>query len=211
LSEEPEIAYRFEGLAQQNFFAFAKDSSDPFLSDNLGRGSLAVDDENLEAEATIFEAAFSPVPVLATLQNSRTMGRVFTGDKYQFDGFTFNLIDPVVIRDFSPRVALLSEAEASLDILIGANAINYEVNQSALDFNRALTTNWRLLSTATDRAKIVKALFLLDLSDVEALDFTRPVYVEYFGEYFYIQKIEQFKPDRRESCFVTLVKIGQDG
>jgi len=50
-------------------------------------------------------------------------------------------------------------------------------------------------------------LFLLDLEDIVNLDFTRPVYVDYFGEYFYIESINQFKVNKRESCFVTLVRI----
>lgn len=207
LSEEPQISYNIGGLAQRNFFTFANDDKDPFLPQNLGRGALIIQDENLEAESAVFSSAFAPVPVLSTLKGTRTMGKVFTGEKYTFDGFQFNLNDPLTVEDFGPRVAILSPAEVSLEILADQNEINYEVNQSALDFQRALANNWRLLRAVTDRGKVVRALFLLDLEDVREIDFTRPVFVEYFGAYFYKQKIEQFKINRRESCFVTLVKI----
>lgn len=208
LSEVPEVAYSLDGFAQANFWEFAGDDKDPLLDPNAGRGRLNVDNENLEAEKVIFSSKFSPVPVLPTLQNSRTMGRVFTGEKYTFDGFNYNLNEDLKLADFGPRVAILAPAEASLDIQIDANEINYEVNASALSFERALRDNYRLLSGVVDNTKVVEALFLLDLPDVQRLDFTRPVYVEYFGDFFYIEQIKQFKVNKRESCFVRLIKLG---
>ena len=135
------------------------------------------------------------------------MGRVFTGEKYTFDGFNYILNDDLKLADFAPRIAVLSPAEASLDILIGANEINYEVNASALSFERAVRDNYRLLDAVTDNTKIVEALFLLDLSDIQNIDFTRPVYVDYFGAFFYIEQIKQFKINSRESCYVRLVNL----
>lgn len=208
ISEEPLIGFQLEGFARRNFYRFAGDDKDPFLEPNEGRGEIVVANENLEAEKDIFVSKFSPVPVLPTLQSSRVMGRVFTGEKYTFDGFTYNLNEDLKIDDFAPRVAILSPAEASLDIQIGANAINYEVNAGALSFERALSDNYKLLNTVLSNTKVVEALFLLDLVDVQSLDFTRPVYVETFGDYFYIEQIKQYKVNRRESCFVRIIKLG---
>jgi hypothetical protein len=208
LSEEPTVTYQLEGFAQLNFYDFAGDDKDPFLQPNEGRGVVTVINQNLEAEKVVFESKFAPVPVLPTLQASRTMGKVFTGDKYTFDGFNYNLNEDLKINDFAPRVAILTPTEASLDVQIGANAINYEVNAAALSFERALRDNYRILSNVLDNTKVVEALFILDLPDVQRLDFTRPVYVEKFGDYFYIEQVRQFKVNRRESCFVRLVKLG---
>ena len=207
LTQEPTISFQIEGLAQKNFFQFAGDDDDPFLPDNLGRGTVEVNDLNLEAERVLFETPFSPVVVLPSFQGTRTMGRVFTGEKYTFDGFEFILNEPLVVEDFAPRVAMLSAGASTVDIIAGLNTINFEVNPGALDFSRALANNWRLLNAVIDRGKVVKALFLLDLEDVRNVDFTRPVYVDYFGAFFFKQRIEQFKINQRESCFVTLIKI----
>lgn len=208
ISDRPEVSYRLEGFAKRNFYEFAGDDKDPLLEPNAGRGVVTVANENLEAEKVLFKSKFSPVPVLPTLQNSRTMGRVFTGEKYTFDGFAYNLNEDLKINDFGARIAILAATEASLDIQIGANEINYEVNAGALSFERALSDNYRFLNAILDNAKVVEALFLLDLADVQALDFTRPVYIEYFGDFFYIEQIKQFKVNRRESCRVRLVKLG---
>lgn len=208
LSEDPEIGYQLGGFAQRNFYEFNGDDKDQLLQPNAGRGSFLVDNVNLEPEKSIFKSKFSPVPSLPTFQGSRVMGRVFTGDKYTFDGFNYNLNAELKIEDFAPRLAILTPAEASLDILIGANAINYEVNAGALSFERALRDNYQLLDTVFSNTKVVEALFLLDLSDVRNLDFTVPVFVDYFGDFFYIEQIKQFKVNRRESCFVRLIKLG---
>lgn len=208
LTQKPEIGYQLEGFAQRNFYRFAGDDKDALLEPNEGEGQIDVSNENLEAEKEIFVSKFAPVPVLPTLQKSRVMGRIFTGEKYTFDGFNYNLNEDLKIQDFAPRVAILSPAEASLDIIADANEINYEVNASALTFERALRDNYRILSTVLDNTKVVEALFLLDLRDVQSLDFTRPVYVDYFGDFFYIEQIKQYKVNRRESCFVRLIKLG---
>lgn len=208
LSEEPTVNYQLEGFAQRNYYDFAADDKDPFLQPNEGQGVVTVTNANLEAEKVIFASKFAPVPVLPTLQTSRTMGRVFTGEKYTFDGFNYNLNEDLKIEDFAPRVAILTPTEASLDIQIDANEINYEVNAGALSFERALRDNYRILGGVLSNTKVVEALFLLDLPDVQRLDFTRPVYVEKFGDFFYIEQIRQFKVNKRESCFVRLVKLG---
>lgn len=208
LSEKPQIDYQLEGFARRNFYSFAGDDKDTFLEPNEGRGEITVDNENLEAEQDIFTSKFAPVPVVPTFQSTRVMGRVFTGEKYTFDGFTYNLNENLKIEDFAPRIAILSPTEASVDISANANEINYEVNASALTFERALRDNYKLLTTVLDNTKVVEALFLLDLRDVQGLDFTRPVYVDYFGDFFYIEQIKQYKVNKRESCFVRLIKLG---
>jgi hypothetical protein len=208
LAEDPEIGYQLEGFAQRNFYEFAGDEKDILLQPNAGRGSFLVDNVNLEPEKSVFKSKFSPVPSLPTFQGSRVMGRVFTGEKYTFDGFNYNLNAEIKIEDFAPRIAILAAAESSLDIIVGQNEINYEVNAGALSFERALRDNYQLLDTVFVNTKVVEALFLLNLSDVRNLDFTVPVYVDYFGDFFYIEQIKQFKVNRRESCFVRLIKLG---
>jgi len=208
LSEEPEIFYALDGFAKKNYWEFQGDDKDLYLEPNAGRGQLSVDNDNLEAERVVFTSKFSPVPVLPTLQSSRTMGKVFTGEKYTFDGFDYILNQDLKLTDFGPRIAILSPAEASLDIQVDANEINYEVNASALSFERALNDNYRLLRAVVDNTKVTEALYLLDLADVQRIDFTVPVYVEYFGDFFYIEQIKQFKVNKRESCFVRLIKLG---
>lgn len=208
ISERPSITYQLEGFAQRNYYRFAGDDKDPILEPNAGRGRIDILNVNLPAEKDIFVSKFTPVAVASSLQDSRTMGRIFTGGKYTFDGFDYNLNADLKLQEFAPRLAVLSASEASLQIQESGNETNYEVNAGALSFDRALRDNYRVLRTVFENTKVVEALFLLDLRDVQALDFSRPVYVDYFGDYFYIEQVKQYKVNRRESCFVRLIKLG---
>ena len=207
LSEEPEIFYTIENFAQSNIYKFAEDDKDVFLLDGFGEGSISVFNENIQTENVVFKSKFAPVPVVSTFIGLRTMGKVFTGDKYTFDGFNFILNNPSKIDQFTPRLAIISESEASLQIIENGNLINYEVNPLALNFDRSINNSYKMIRSVLQNTKVIKGLFLLDLEDINNLDFTVPVFVDYFGEFFYIESINQFKINKRESCFVTLIRI----
>jgi hypothetical protein len=208
LTDEPEVMYSIDNFAQQNLYSFANDDKDRFLNPLSGQGSIFVQNANIETSKTVFESKFAPVPTSGTFNGDLLFGRVFTGEKYTFDGFNYNLIEPLNIEEFKPRLAILSESESVLDVSLGLPTdINFNVIPLALDFERSINDNYKLIRSVLVNTKVVKALFLLDLEDITNLDFTRPVFVDYFGEYFYIESINQFKVNKRESCFVTLVRI----
>jgi hypothetical protein len=208
LTDEPEVMYSIDNFAQQNLYTFANDDKDRFLDPLSGQGSIFVQNANIETSKTVFESKFAPVPTSGTFNGDLLFGRVFTGEKYTFDGFNYNLIEPLNIEEFKPRLAILSESESVLNVSLGLPTdINFNVIPLALDFERSINDNYKLIRSVLVNTKVVKALFLLDLEDITNLDFTRPVFVDYFGEYFYIESINQFKVNKRESCFVTLVRI----
>jgi hypothetical protein len=208
LTDEPEIIYTLDDFAQSNIYKFIEDDKDRFLPTLTGQGFINVQNSNLQSEKILFESKFAPVPVFPAFNGELNMGRVFTGEKYTFDGFDYILNQPFKIEDFKPRITVLSESQSLLDVSAGLETdINFNVNPLLIDFERAINDNYNLVRSVLDNTKIVKALFLLDLEDITNLDFTRPVFVDYFGEYFYIESINQFKVNKRESCFVTLVRI----
>ena len=208
LTEDPEVFYNIDNFSQSNIYKFAEDDKDTFLISGSRDGSIEIQNNNLPTERIVFESKFAPVPVASTFFGELVMGRVFTGDKYSFDGFNFNLIDSDKIEEFTPRLAVLSESPSILNTSPNnPSLINFNVNPLGLDFERAINDNYNLIKSVLVNTKLVKALFLLDLDDIVNLDFTRPVFVDYFGEYFYIESINQFKVNKRESCFVTLVRI----
>lgn len=208
LTEEPETIYTLDAFAQRNLYRFAEDDKDRNLAPNTGQGSINVFNLNIESEKIAFESKFATVPILPTFNGDLLFGKVFTGDKYTFDGFNYTLIEPLTIDEFKPRIVVLSESESVLDVSPGLPTdINFDVSPLVMDFERAINDNYRLIRSVLVNTKVIRALFLLDLEDITNLDFTRPVFIEYFGEYFYIESINQFKVNKRESCFVTLVRI----
>jgi hypothetical protein len=212
ISENPEVRYSIDGFSQNNYFEFEKDDKDPFLNPNIGRGVLKINNVNLPTEKVLFKSKFAPVPIAPSISNSTQMGKVFTGDKYTFDGFNYNLNEDVKISEFTPRIAILSRVASSILVEGVAGGIpaefEFDVNPSALNFQTSLDSNYKVLSKVVDNTKTVTLLVQLDLSDIQNIDFTVPVFVEYFGDYFYIEQIKQFKVNRKESTFVKLVKLG---
>jgi Icc-related predicted phosphoesterase len=208
LTDEAEVFYNIENFAQSNLYKFANDDKDAFLIEGETDGSINIQNANLPTERVVFESKFATVPQGQVFNGEITMGRVFTGSKYTFDGFTYTLIEPFKIEEFKPRIAVLTEIDSVLDVSVGLTTpTNFTVNALVLDFERAVNDNYNLIRSVLNNTKVVKALFLLGLKDIVNLDFTRPVFIDYFGEFFYIESIDQFKVNKRESCFVKLVRI----
>jgi hypothetical protein len=63
------------------------------------------------------------------------------------------------------------------------------------------------LEDVLSRAKIATVLLRLNASDINQLDFTKPVYIKHFNAYFYINKISAYTPTSNESTKVELVKL----
>lgn len=208
LTDEAEVFYNIENFAQSNLYKFANDDKDAFLIEGETDGSINIQNANLPTESVVFESKFATVPQGQVFNGEITMGRVFTGNKYTFDGFNYTLIEPFKIEEFKPRIAVLTEIDSVLNVSTGLTTpTNFTVNALVLDFERAVNDNYNLIRSVLTNTKVVKALFLLDLEDIVNLDFTRPVFIDYFGEFFYIESIDQFKVNKRESCFVKLVRI----
>lgn len=211
LTDEVETLYVIENFAQRNLYSFAKDDNDVFLSDEQGQGVILVENANLATEKVSFQSKFAPVPVLPAFLGRYPMGKVFTGNKYTLDGGVFILNDVLQIEEFTPRICVVNKTENDLLQVDPQgpvqNTFNWEVNPISTSFSRAIFKNYRLIQSVLVNTKVIKALFLLDLEDINNLDFKIPVYVEYFGEFFYIESINQFKINKRQSCFVTLIRI----
>lgn len=208
-TDEPEIKYTIDAFAQTNLYQFADDNKDVFLADNIGQGVITVDNENLDRERIFFKSKFAPVPVVNTFKNIYRMGKVFTGDKYTQTDTGFVLNEKLKIDSFTPRIAIVIESETNILKVTpdDTTETNWIVNPLALSFDRSIFRAYNLIRSVLVNTKVVKALFLLDVQDITGLDFTIPIYVDHFGEFFYIESINQFKVNKRESCFITLVRI----
>jgi len=182
LTEENETIYIIENFAQQNLYNFAKDDKDVFLSENQGQGIVKVENDNLIREKVAFESKFAPVPVFPSLLGRLKMGKVFTGNKYTLDDGVFILNDVLQIEEFTPRICIVNKTTTDL-LLVDPqipNEFNWEVNPLLTSFSRAIFVNYNLIKSVLVNTKVIKALFLLDLEDITNLDFTIPVFVDYF-------------------------------
>lgn len=81
----------------------------------------------------------------------------------------------------------------------------------ALHFTNLREAHYSLIDAVIKNYKKLRISLRLTASDINQLDFTAPVYLQQFESYFYISKVEDYKPSTRDSCIVELVKLNING
>lgn len=210
LSDEPKVSFKLD-YGKNNIFEYANDTKDIYLNKltNYGRGTLVVDNENVEFEKVKYRAPFSLCAIAPTFDNTRSMGKIFTGDKYTFDGVNYNLDPEAEVEGFDTRVVNLSRSTSNpIQITNGFTVVaNYEVNNTPILFDYVLRNRFSLISDMLIKTKVVEALFNLTQVDFRNFDFRKPVFVDYLNDYFIVNDIKQFKANEVDSTNVTLIRL----
>jgi hypothetical protein len=210
LSNAPQISYKLD-YAKRNLFSYSNDTADTFLNalTNYGQGVIEADNDNLQDEVTKYLAPFSLCAIAPTFNNTRSMAKIFTGDKYVFNGATYDLDPDAKVGTFKTRVVFLSRVTSGLIQIDGETPVtgNYEVNNTPILFDYVLRNKYTLLNDLLFKSKVVKALIRLNPLDFSQYDFSKPVFIEYFNDTFVVNEIEQFKINEVDSTFVTLIRI----
>lgn len=81
------------------------------------------------------------------------------------------------------------------------------VRNDNLNWSYVWDNYYKSFSKILDRTKIVKVLIKLNYADINQLDLTRPVYISRYGNYFYVDIVDQFKFNETDSTYVTLVRL----
>lgn len=210
LSDEPKVSFKLD-YGKNNIFEYSNDTKDIYLNKltNYGRGTLVVDNENVEFEKVKYRAPFSLCAIAPTFDNTRSMGKIFTGDKYTFDGVNYNLDPEAEVEGFDTRVVNLSRSTSNpIQITNGFTVVaNYEVNNTPILFDYVLRNRFSLISDMLIKTKVVEALFNLTQVDFRNFDFRKPVFVDYLNDYFIVNDIKQFKANEVDSTNVTLIRL----
>jgi hypothetical protein len=99
----------------------------------------------------------------------------------------YNIVDNLVNQaDLTDGDAKVVSYPTEKDAVFGAS----------LRWNDLIEDNYTELMAALNRPLIVTAYFIFDLLEFSQIDFFKPVYVNEFNALFYINKIEQYKPNK---------------
>jgi len=212
LSTKPKVSFKLGNYAQSNYFQYSNDESDPFLSalTNYGRGTFSIADTTIDLESEVYTAPFSLCAIDLTLLNdTRSMAKIFTGNKYIFDGTNYNLDPDAKIEGFKTRIVKLNRSTTSLLQITGGTTIaaNYEVANNNILFQNVLNQRFSLLNDATKKTKVVECFIRLTTVDIENFDSTIPIWIDYFNDYFYINNVSEFNLTASESTLVTLIRL----
>jgi hypothetical protein len=213
LSESPELKYRMDEYGQNSIFNYENEEGDKWLDANpkYFEGILNMPDETLPLNTNLIEVPFSPVYVGLTANRRTAMGKIFTGDKYVFDGLAYNLDPNAKVQKFEKRLVKLVNSQTDIRITDnlaadGTQKFSREVTES-ISFDKVIPERYGLIKSIGSQTKIITQAFRLNASDIYNFDFSRPVYVAYFGEYFFVNEIKQFKLNKNESTDVELIRI----
>ena len=207
LSEVPEISYTLD-YSQRNVLKYQDDED--VIKPSGTDYTILIDDENLEFEQTLIELPFSATEMVERLGGVNIC---------KINRFTSNAFDV----EFKPRSIFITFDSSSFRyrFAVGSDTgsvvfttdIPYthfiDIDKAySLGFERDLYFElWQFISGVIDRTKIVTCLLRLNASDINQLDLTKPVYIEYFNSYFYVSKISGYNPNRNVGTLVELVKL----
>lgn len=206
LTDTPQITFAVDGYAQRNLCTWQYDSVfDPNQNATFANGVIALDDQNLDDEQDLIEIDFSASTQALT-------GGLVVADLQIFNsGGTFkDEIDQRILFAKFNDVAFTytdgtTNSAQTTDILLTHFQKSGEINLGFDD--NLIPTFYQAFIDVLDKAKIVTCLLRLNASDINQLDLTIPVYIEYFNSYFYVSKISGYNPNRNVSTLVELVKL----
>jgi len=206
LTDTPQITFAVDGYAQRNLCTWQYDEVlDPNQTATFANGVITLDDQNLENEQDLIEIDFS-----ASTQALTGGFNIADLQLLNDDGTFRDEIDQRILFAKFNDVAFTytdgtSNSAQTTNILLTHFQKSGEINLGFDD--NLIPTFYQAFIDVLDKAKIVTCLLRLNASDINQLDLTKPVYIEYFNSYFYVSDIKGYNPDRNVSTLVELVKL----
>lgn len=213
LGKQHKIEYRFGNFAQTNRFLYSADESNPTWKEGLGDGSFTIADENLPLKADLVKLPFSSSPMIKRLCNLQVPDITlysYEGEEGSEQWTLKHAAKPrILVLDRQDMIngnnILYSESQYPDGIPISQDIplCHFQLpgNQESLGYsNNLLNTYYDALQDTLDHAKKITAYFKLTQNDIAELDHFIPIYIEYFGNYFYINKIHNFVNGKSTKC-----------
>jgi hypothetical protein len=203
LTDTPQITFAVDGYAQRNLCTWQYDEI--LTKRPLANGVIQLDDQNLDDEQDLIDIDFSATPQALKSGFNISFLPIFNS------GGTFrDAIDQRILFAKFNDVAFTytdgtTNSAQTTDILLTHFQKSGEINLGFDD--NLIPTFYQAFIDVLDKAKIVTCLLRLNASDINQLDLTIPVYIEYFNSYFYVSKISGYNPNRNVSTLVELVKL----
>jgi len=210
ISTEPQVSFKLD-YAKNTIFEYSNDNKDVYLNEltNYGRGTFVVDNENMAQEVVKYRSPFSLCAIAPSFNSARSMAKIFTGDKYLFNGVSYELDPEAKIEGFTTRIVSLTRSTSNPIQVTDGFVVdgNYEVNNAPILFDYVIRNRYSLVTDMLSKTKVVNALIRLNEVDFRTFDFTKPVFIDYLNDYFIVNDIKQFKANEVDSTNVTLIRL----
>lgn len=207
LTEDPIITNLHEEYFRNNYFKYAKDSNDTYLTiqDGFADWSLVVDFATAETEQDLFTSEFAPVIRIESFAN----GIAGTG---ALEMAYIPIYESGVFQLVTPRMAYINFDDSTpITIPTFSGPYNPTIQPNVyfedLRFINLINIYYAQYSNLLNNSKAVNCLIRINNIDINTLDFRKPVYIDYFGAYFYLNEIQQYKVTSKDSTQITLILI----
>jgi hypothetical protein len=210
LTDSPDLSFAFD-YAQVNNLLYAEDETvvKPYNTD----ATILIDDENLEANGDMVKLDFA-----ATQQVERLVGKYCSQIKMwrnvgsdeaefetvkqrvlavRFEDFSFTYNDGVTTDTVTTNIPLPYFIDES-------NTLGLDFD---LGFGSKLAQYYDSFEQVLDKSKILTINLRLNASDINQLDFTKPVFIKHFNAWFYISQIKGYDPTVTDVTQCELVKL----
>ena len=194
---------------KSNYLSYKRDKTLGF--EELGQGEISCNDENLPAFKTLFTLPYAASESFQQLAQPTAVVQI---KKYEGVWPNYERIDNDGVEQ---RAIFVHEEAHVLTIEDDAGTISMPANVKigkfidpstaySLAFSAYVQAKYFtiLAEILTDPQKIT-ALFKLSANDIRNLDLFTPIWVDKFGEYYYINKVSNYKPG--ELTTVELIRI----
>lgn len=239
-SEEPEVKFILDGYTRNNKFTYTQegdikeqDAPEFELKPEGTDGAIIINNQNLEAESDYVD-----LPFAATLDVRRFIsasggtfippiminhiGLFMAGEFENEKEPRILIIDRTEFVSGDPIIEITVEPSSSVSVsgFPVTRFIHAVGRNNAGDPGRAYNLGWgnsmlplfyNQINDILNKAKLLTILVRLNISDINQLDFTKPVYIDKYEAYFYISSVKDFSFTDSGSTLVELVKLNIHG
>lgn len=207
LSQDITLRFRFDKYSQNNTLTYTpSDSNLSATVNNIGNGSFKADDNTLTISNNLFQlpftastgATFNGISNVAYIPLWKNDNSNWSRQDIGFRIFAISQVTNPNQTDWTINDTITS------DITTSTYPYIYFIDDSkphSLSFgNDLIANNYTELISSLQKCKIVRAYFNLSPVDIQNLDFFKPIYVSYFGQNFYLNRVEQYQENKTTLC-----------
>ena len=194
LTTPPKIEFP-KDLAQVNTITYADDEN--IIKPEGADYSFTVDNKNLPPDKVFYEAPFGVTVTVEKFTDTQNVPRI-----------------DILSNQLKPRILVYKAVTLStgVNLQVGAVTSSTQINVCVpyfIDPSQTFNLGWRtnlipkygteVMQTIT-RPRILTAMFRLNPSIINQLDFSKPVWIDKYNSYFYKVRINQYEAGESTEC-----------
>ena len=205
-SKPPNVRYKFGDYAQKNIMKY-KDN-EHVQATKYGEGSFLIADETLPKEKVVVQSLFSASDDVLRLIDLKVcrIPKLVVGAMVEKTGFRMVMLSR---EDITPGLRYFDPIGATETTVTTKIPLTYFIDDNKLDsmgFDRYLISKeYNELVLMLDKTKVIDAEFYLKTIDVQDFDHFIPWHSKRWGNYFYVNIIENFQKGKLTK--VELIRI----